>query len=63
MLYELKADMAAYLKHRGPNTPFRTLKDLIDFNKKHADKEMPYFNQEMFLKGEEKVPLDGSRIY
>ncbi len=57
LLYELKADMAAYLKHRGPNTPFRTLKDLIDFNKKHADKEMPYFNQELFLKGEEKGPL------
>ena len=57
LLYELKADMAAYLKHRGPNTPLKTLKDLIDFNEKHADKEMPYFNQELFLKGEEKGPL------
>jgi amidase len=57
LLYELKADMAAYLKHRGPNTPFHTLKDLIDFNEKHADKEMPYFNQELFLEGEEKGPL------
>ena len=57
LLYELKADMAAYLKHRGPNTPFKTLKDLIDFNEKHADKEMPYFNQELFLKGEAKGPL------
>ena len=58
LLYELKADMAAYLKHRGPNTPFHTLKDLIDFNKKHADKEMPYFNQELFLKGEAKGPVN-----
>jgi amidase len=57
LFYELKADMAAYLKHRGPNTPFHTLKDLIDFNNKHADKEMPYFNQELFLQGEEKGPL------
>src|SRR5665213_1831775 len=34
--YELKADMAAYLKHRGNGTSFHTLKDLIDFNKKHC---------------------------
>lgn len=55
--YELKADMAAYLKHRGNGTSFHTLKDLIDFNEKHADKEMPYFNQELFLQAEEKGPL------
>ena len=55
--YELKADMAAYLKHRGNGTSFHTLKDLIDFNEKHADKEMPYFNQELFLQAEAKGPL------
>ena len=55
--YELKADMAAYLKHRGNGTSFHSLKDLIDFNEKHADKEMPYFNQELFLEAEAKGPL------
>ncbi len=55
--YELKADMAAYLKHRGNGTSFHTLKDLIEFNKNHPDKEMPYFNQELFLQAEEKGPL------
>ncbi len=55
--YELKADMAAYLKHRGNSTSFHTLKDLIDFNVKHADKEMRYFNQELFLQAEAKGPL------
>jgi amidase len=55
--YELKADMAAYLQHRGNGTSFHTLKDLIDFNEKHADKEMPYFNQELFLQAEAKGPL------
>lgn len=55
--YELKADMATYLKHRGNGTFFHTLKDLIDFNIKHADKEMPYFNQELFLQAESKGPL------
>ena len=55
--YELKADMAAYLKHRGNGTSFHTLKDLIDFNEKHADKEMPFFNQELFLQAEAKESL------
>ncbi len=55
--YELKADMATYLKHRGPDTPFHTLKDLIDFNEKNADKEMLYFGQELFLEAEKKGPL------
>jgi amidase len=52
--YELKADMEAYLKHRGNGTSFKTLKDLIDYNKNHADKEMPYFAQELFLQAESK---------
>jgi amidase len=58
--YELKADMAAYLAHRGNGTPFHTLKDLIDFNKSNADKEMPYFDQELFLQAESKGPLTDS---
>jgi amidase len=57
LMYELKADMAAYLKHRGPNTKMKTLKDLIDFNKSHEKEEMPYFGQELFLQAEEKGPL------
>ena len=57
LLYELKADMEAYLKHRGPNTKMKTLKDLIEFNKSHAKEEMPYFGQELFLQAEAKGPL------
>jgi amidase len=57
LTYELKADMAAYLAHRGNGTSFHMLKDLIDFNEKHADKEMPYFGQELFLEAESKGPL------
>jgi amidase len=57
LMYELKADMAAYLKHRGPYTKMKTLKDLIEFNKRHAKEEMPYFGQELFLQAEEKGPL------
>ncbi len=58
LLYELKADMKKYLEHRGPKTPYHSLKDLIEFNKKHADKEMPYFNQELFVRAETKGSLE-----
>jgi amidase len=56
-LYELKADLNAYLAKLGPNAPVKTLKDVIEFNEKNSTKEMPYFGQDTFLKSEEKGPL------
>jgi amidase len=56
-LYELKADLNAYLAKLGPNAPVKTLKDIIEFNDKNSAKEMPYFGQDTFLKSEEKGPL------
>jgi amidase len=56
-MYELKADLNAYLAWLGPNTPMKTLKEIIEFNEKNAAKEMPFFGQENFLKAEEKGPL------
>jgi amidase len=56
-LYELKADLNAYLAKLGPNAPVKTLKDIIEFNEKNSVKEMPYFGQDTFLKSEEKGPL------
>lgn len=56
-MYELKADLNAYLTWLGPNAPVKTLKEIIEFNEKNASKEMPYFGQENFLKAEEKGPL------
>jgi amidase len=57
MQYELKADMAAYLARLGPAAPMKSLKDLIEFNEKNKDREMPYFGQDIFLKAQEKGPL------
>jgi amidase len=57
LLYELKADMKAYLDRRGPGTPVHSLKDIIEFNDAHSSREMPYFKQELFLQAEEKGPL------
>jgi amidase len=56
-LYELKADLNAYLAKLGPNAPVKTLKEIIDFNEKNSAKEMPYFGQDTFVKSEEKGPL------
>jgi amidase len=56
-MYELKADLNAYLARPGPSAPVRTLKDIIDFNDRNHAKEMPYFGQDLFLKAEAKGPL------
>jgi len=56
-MYELKADLNDYLARLGPSAPVRTLKDIIDFNDRNRQKEMPYFGQDLFLKAEAKGPL------
>jgi amidase len=57
LLYELKADMAAYLSRLAPGFPVKTLKDIIEFNGKNKFTEMPFFGQDLFLKAEAKGPL------
>ncbi|HET7569557.1 MAG TPA: amidase [Gammaproteobacteria bacterium] len=56
LLYEFKHDINAYLATR-PNLKVYTLADLIAFDKAHADKEMPWFGQDLFIKAEAKGPL------
>jgi len=56
LMYELKADLNAYLASR-PNAGVHTLADIIAFNEKNKEKEMPYFGQDLFLKAQEKGPL------
>jgi len=57
LLYELKADLNAYLARLGPSAPVKTLKDIIEFNERNHQKEMPYFGQDLFIKSEAKGPL------
>lgn len=57
LLYELKADLNAYLARLGPNAPVKTLEDVIEFNDQNKIKEMPYFGQDMFLKAQAKGDL------
>ena len=57
LLYEFKADLALYFAWLGPNTRMHSLADVIAFNTQHADRELPYFAQELFEKAEKKGPL------
>jgi len=60
MSFEFKADLNAYLGARGGK--MLTLADLIAFNEKHRDKEMPFFGQDLFLKAEGRGSLS-SKAY
>lgn len=55
--YEFKADLNAYLATLGPDAPVRTLADVIAFNEANADREMPYFGQEMMIASQARGPL------
>ena len=48
LIYEFKNGLNSYLASLGANAPIRTLGQLIDFNRAHADKVMPHFGQELF---------------
>ncbi len=55
LLYELKADLNAYLASR-PGA-IGSLKEIIDYNDHNRATEMPFFGQDIFLKAQAKGPL------
>ena len=57
LLYEFKADLNAYLAALDPTRRIRDLADLIDFNERHAEQELPYFGQELLYLAQEKGSL------
>jgi len=57
LLYDLKADLNAYLAGLGPSAPVRSLQEVIAFNERNKKTEMPYFGQDTFLKAQAKEGL------
>jgi amidase len=58
LLYEFKHDLNSYLASLPDDTlSALTLEELIAFNTDHADTEMPYFGQEIFIKSQAKGAL------
>jgi len=57
LLYELKADLNGYLLEFGQGSAVGSLADVIAFNEKNRTREMPYFDQELLIKAQEKGDL------
>ncbi len=57
LLFEFKADIAAYLSQLG-HTSMRTLADLIAFDDAHPQQELRWFGQEIFLLAEQTDGLN-----
>jgi amidase len=55
--YEFKADLNAYLASLGPEAPVRSLAEVIEFNERNADLEMPYFGQQRMYAAQARGPL------
>jgi len=54
LLTELKHTMPLYLREFAANLPYRTLADLIEYNRAHAAEVMPLFGQEFFEQAQAK---------
>jgi len=57
MLYEFKDGLNKYLAGLDTNIPYRSLKDLIEYNRRDTI-ELKYFGQEIFEQAQEKGNLD-----
>ena len=57
LLFEFKYGLNKYLQNIPGGFPYRTLDDIIAFNKNHSEQEMPYFMQEIFLMAAERGGL------
>ncbi len=58
LLYEFKAGLAAYLAAYAPHAQVKNMADVIAYNLKNRDAEMPFFAQEHLLRSEAKGGLD-----
>ena len=59
--YEFKADLNKYLAGLGPKAAVRSLQDLIAFNIREKEREMPFFGQELFLASQKRGPLSSPK--
>ena len=57
LLYEFKHDLNAYLAELGQSAPVKSLAEIIEFNRAHADVVMPHFGQELMEKAQAKGDL------
>ena len=56
-LYEFKAGVNAYLAELAPGAPVQTLAEIIAFNKRNANANLPFFGQELLERAQAKGAL------
>lgn len=59
LYHEFKADLDAYLEQSG--APLKSLAEVIEFNKTHAETIMPFFGQERMLAAQASGDLDSPK--
>ena len=57
MLFEFKAGLNAYFASLGPDAPVKSMQELIEFNERHRERELPFFGQETLIEAQAKGPL------
>lgn len=57
MLYEFKAGLNQYLARQGSAAEVTSLEQLIDFNERNKNAELPWFGQEILIEAQDKGPL------
>jgi len=55
--YEFRAGINAYLRSLGADAPIRSLNELIEFNERNREREMPHFGQERLVAARARGPL------
>jgi amidase len=61
LLFDFKEDINAYLARFNGRLAVRTLADLIEFNDRNAEREMPFFGQELFIQSQAKGPRSSAQ--
>jgi len=60
LLYEFKHNLNLYLADPAHGSRLKTLAELIDFNETNRDRELRFFEQEIFIKAQTKGDLSSS---
>ncbi len=61
LLTELRVGIEQWLARFAPGAPVRSLADIVQWNRRHADRELAVFGQELFERALDTGPLDGPR--
>src|SRR5207244_12667357 len=57
MLYEFKVGLNAYFGSLGADASVKSLNELIEFNERNRERELPFFGQEILIDAEKKGQL------